>query len=91
MQGTKRLFVGFVKITLDLVVSSTPNWSQAWKHLFGPVDSRWRLIFVALTTTPALCHSGGSCLCLLHFISLLSVAGSLLSTSSSFVGTSYAA
>lgn len=68
MQGTKRLFVEIGKITFDRVVSLTPTWSQACKHFFGRHGERWSLAFVALTTTPALCNGGGSCLCLLHFM-----------------------
>lgn len=54
MQGTRLSFVQIVKITLGRVVSSTPNWSQDTKRLFGRRVSRWSLFSVALTTTPAL-------------------------------------
>lgn len=67
MQGTNRPFAEFVKITVDRVVSSTTNWGQAWKHVFGRFGQNWSHFLVALATTLAPCHRGGSCLC---FISL---------------------
>jgi len=59
MQGTNRSFVGCSEIALELVVSSTPNWSHAWEHAFGQLGENWSHVFVALTTTWALCHLGG--------------------------------
>jgi len=92
MQGTNRSFVAATKITLDLVVSSTPNWSRACKHTFGRHAEIWSHRFVSPTTTSALCHLSGSCCVLASFlVPLLSVGFFLLSIHTSLYCISCAA